>query len=108
MVAETLIRSIESTPEIMGRKPRIAGRRISVQDIVVWHEHEGKSPDEIAAEYELTLAEVHAALSYYFAHRAEIDCAIKEADEFATNLRRLTPSILTRKLQEWKRHGAVS
>lgn len=106
MAAETLIRSIESTPGIMGGKPRIAGRRISVQDIVVWHEYEGKSPDEIAAEYDLNLAEVHAALSYYFAHHAEIDRAIKEADEFATNLRRQTLSKLTRTLQERKRHGA--
>ncbi|WP_333364954.1 DUF433 domain-containing protein [Microcoleus sp. herbarium14] len=29
---------IEITPGICGGKPRIAGHRIRVQDIVVWHE----------------------------------------------------------------------
>ena len=29
---------IEITPGICGGKPRIAGHRIRVQDIVIWHE----------------------------------------------------------------------
>jgi uncharacterized protein (DUF433 family) len=106
MATEALIRYIESTPDIMGGKPRIAGHRISVQDVAVWHEYRGKSPDEIATEYSLTLAQVHAALSYYFEHRSEIDQAISEAETFADELRLRTPSKLTRKLQERKRHGA--
>src|SRR5262245_8430602 len=70
---KTLDQHIEITPGIAGGKPRIAGHRITVQDIVVWHEWMGRSADEIAAEYNLTLADVYAALAYYFDHRAEMD-----------------------------------
>jgi len=48
MTAKTLDEHIVSTPGVLGGKPRIAGHRISVQDIMVWHELMGaartKSP----------------------------------------------------------------
>ena len=56
MTVETLDRHIESTPDVAGGKPRIAGRRITVQNIAIWHERMGLSADEIATEYDLTLA----------------------------------------------------
>ena len=58
-----------------GASRDIAGHRITVQDIVVWHERMGRDADQIAAEYDLTLADVYAALAYYFTHRQEIDGA---------------------------------
>ena len=61
----TLDRQIEITPGVVGGKPRIAGHRISVQDIVIWHERMGLNADAIAAEYDLTLADIYAALAYY-------------------------------------------
>jgi len=72
---------------VAGGKPRIAGHRITVQDIAIWHERLGKSPDEIAAEYNLSLAAVYAALAYYFDHRAEIDRTIEEGQAFAEAVR---------------------
>ena len=72
---------IESTPEVLGGKPRIAGRRIAVQDIVVWHERMGRSADEIASEYNLTLSSIYAALAYYYDHREEIDESLRRGDE---------------------------
>ncbi len=89
---------IEITPGIVGGKPRISGHRITVQNIAVWHERMGKSADEIATEYDLTLADVYAALAYYFDHRDEIDKSIREGENFAEELRRSTPSKLARKL----------
>lgn len=71
MSAPVLERHIETTPGVAGGKPRIAGHRITVQDIVVRHERMGRSADEICAEYDLTLADVYAALAYYFDHREE-------------------------------------
>jgi uncharacterized protein (DUF433 family) len=68
---------IVSTPEVMGGKPRIAGHRISVQDVAIWHERLGMGVDEIAHEYQLSLADVHAALSYYYAHREDIAASIQ-------------------------------
>lgn len=89
---------IEITPGIAGGKPRIVGHRITVQNIVVWHERMGKSADEIAAEYDLTLAEVYAALTYYFDHRHEIDKTIQKSGVFIETLRKKTPSKLQQKL----------
>jgi uncharacterized protein (DUF433 family) len=52
---------IEITPGICGGKPRIAGHRIRVQDIVIWHEQMGMSPDEILYHYpSITLSDVYA------------------------------------------------
>jgi uncharacterized protein (DUF433 family) len=99
MKPTTLDQHIESTPGISGGKPRIAGHRITVQNIAVWHERLGKSADEIAAEYDLTLADVYAALAYYFDHRAEIDQSIAEGRAFAEALRQRTPSKVREKLQ---------
>lgn len=97
MAAKTLDEHIEVTPGIVGGKPRIAGRRISVQNIVVWHERMGRSADEISTEYDLTLADVYAALAYYFDHRAQIDESIREGEAFAEALRERTPSKVSRK-----------
>jgi uncharacterized protein (DUF433 family) len=94
MSVQTLDQHIEITPDVAGGKPRIAGRRITVQNIVIWHERMGLIPDEIATEYDLTLAEVYAALAYYFDHRAEIDQSISESEAFVEALRENTPSIL--------------
>jgi uncharacterized protein (DUF433 family) len=48
----------------VGGKLRIAGHRITVQNIVIWHERLGLSADEIATEYGLSLADLYAALAY--------------------------------------------
>jgi len=69
-----------------------------VQDIVIWHEWQGRTADEIAADYDLALAEVHAALAYYFDHQADIDRDIKEDEAFVDALRSRTPSKVTPKL----------
>jgi uncharacterized protein (DUF433 family) len=96
MVAQ--IEHIVMDPGISGGKPRIAGHRITVQNIAVWHEHMGLSPDEIATEYDLTLGEVYAALAYYHDHRAEIDASVVADESLAEEVRRQTPSKLTQKL----------
>jgi len=87
MVTQTLNQHIEVTPGIAGGKPRIAGHRITVQNIAIWHERMGKTSDEIAAEYDLILADVHAALAYYFDHQEEIDRSIIEDEAFVESLR---------------------
>ena len=100
MVMESLDQHIEITPGIAGGKPRIAGHRITVENIVIWHERMGKCADEIASEYDLTLADVYAALAYYYDHRAEIDKNDgQESKAFVEALRRTTPSKL-QKLQQ--------
>lgn len=100
MSFETVLdRHIEITVGVASGKPRIAGHRITVQNVVIWHEWMGLSADEIAAEYGLTLSEVYAALAYYYDHRAEIDDSIRADQAFVEELRRLTPSKLLEKLR---------
>ena len=107
MTTKTLDQHIEITPGVAGGKPRIAGHRITVQNIAIWHERLGKSADEIASEYDLTLADIYAALAYYFDHRAEIDRSIEEGEAFAEALRQRTPSKVRQKLQERKGYGSA-
>lgn len=92
MTSHTLDQHIEITPGVVGGKPRIAGHRITVMDIAIWHDRLGHSPDEIATEYGLSLADVYAALAYYHDHRAEIDEQMRAGQEFAEALRQKTPS----------------
>jgi uncharacterized protein (DUF433 family) len=89
------VHHIQITPGVCGGKPRVAGHRITVQDIAIWHERLGRSVDEIASEYGLSLAEIHAALSYYHDHREELDESIRQGDAFVQALRQRTPSKLS-------------
>jgi uncharacterized protein (DUF433 family) len=90
---------IEKTPGVVGGKARIAGHRIRVLDIVAWHEKRGLAPDEIVALFPgLTLADVHAALAYYFDHRAEIEAEFRAETELAERLKPQFPSKLQQKL----------
>ncbi|WLT37387.1 DUF433 domain-containing protein [Synechocystis sp. B12] len=86
-MATTLINHIEITPGTCGGKPRIAGHRITVQDIVIWHERMGLSPDEIVYHHpSITLADVYAALSYYHDHLEEIRQGIIDDKIFAEEM----------------------
>ena len=100
MTVHGLDRHIDITPGIAGGKPRIAGHRITVHDIAVWHVQMGKTVVEICAEYDLELAAVHAALAYYYDHREEIDRKLVADEELVERLRRSTPSALEQRLKD--------
>jgi uncharacterized protein (DUF433 family) len=92
---------IEITPGVLGGKPRIAGHRISVAQIAEMYLKMGESIEEIATEYNLSPASVHAAMTYYYEHREEIDRRTAESDAFIEELKRQTPpSPLQEKLRE--------
>jgi uncharacterized protein (DUF433 family) len=86
---------IEITPGVCGGKPRIAGSRIRVQDLVVWSERMGLSADEIVSRYpHLTLADVYSGLAYYHDHREAIDADMEAGRALVEEMRRLYPSKL--------------
>ena len=90
---------IVKTPDTCGGKARIVGHRVRVQDIVIWHEHQGLTPDEIVAQIPtITLADVHVALAYYFDHVQEIQEEMRADREFADEFRHNHPSLLDEKL----------
>ncbi len=67
---------IESNPQVWGGRTCIVGTRIRVQDIYVWHELQGQSPEEIVTNFsQLTLADGHASLVYYD-HRGDIETEV--------------------------------
>lgn len=95
-----LTQHITKTPGVCGGRACIAGHRIRVMDIVVWHERRGYTPDEIVDMFPgITLADVHAALAYYFDHREEIEADLREEAETAESLRARFPSKLQEKLR---------
>jgi hypothetical protein len=68
-------------------------------DIVVWHEMRGYSPDEIVAMFPgITLADVYAALAYYFDNRQEIEDEFRKEDQIAEQLKARGPSKAQEKL----------
>lgn len=82
----------------VGGQPHIAGHRITVKQIVVWHDLMGKSPDEIAHEYGLTLSDVYAALYYFHENPAEIHEAIRLELAVVANGKLKSPSKLQSRL----------
>jgi uncharacterized protein (DUF433 family) len=60
---DTVSGHITITLGVAGGKPRIAGHRITVPDIVIWHARLNVSANEFASEYGLTRAGVYAALA---------------------------------------------
>ena len=98
MDPKTIDAHIELTPGVVGGRPQIAGRRIAVQHVAVWHERIGQSAEEIAAEHDLSLADVYAALAYYHDHRDEIDAAIREDASLADAFERENVSQVRRRL----------
>jgi len=98
---------IEMRPSaIHGQKACVAGTRISVEDIYVWYELMGKTPDQIVTEYPmLTLPQVYAALAYYFDHTEEIRQHIKRGREEAERIKAANPPKLPGKLADMDANG---
>src|SRR5882757_8596464 len=91
---------ITQTPGICGGKPCIAGSRIRVQDIYVWHELQSQSVDEIISKFpQLTHADVYAALAYFWDNRQAMLDEMKAEDAMVEDLKRSMPSKLHAKLR---------
>lgn len=90
---------IVSKPEVCGGKPCIAGTRIRVQDIYIWHEMQGVSADEIVSRFpHLSMADVYAALTYYWLYRDDIHRHMDEETEVFRQMKEKYPSPLKQKL----------
>jgi uncharacterized protein (DUF433 family) len=88
----------------------IAGTRVRVRDIYAHSEIHGESPEEIVAALpNLTLAQVHAALSYYFENRETVLEEVRRDDEFVRLMRnKLGPGPLEQKLKGTDASDAIS
>ncbi|HTA89804.1 MAG TPA: DUF433 domain-containing protein [Polyangiaceae bacterium] len=78
-----------------GDAPVVRGTRIRVSQIASETEHGGMTPDEvIEAHPHLSLADVHAALAFYFDNRESIRREWDEARALSTELQRKYPGRL--------------
>jgi uncharacterized protein (DUF433 family) len=98
-MADVSSEHIEKTPDVCGGRACIAGHRIRVMDIAVLHEKRGMSAEEIVHQYPgITLADVHAALSYFLDHRSEIEAEFRQDEEAVGRLLARRPSKVVAKL----------
>jgi len=67
---------IERRPGVQGGDACIVGTRIAVWVLAAMHKQGDTAEDILEAYPNLTAAQVHAALSYYYDNRAEIDAVI--------------------------------
>ena len=92
MPAQVLpIESVVSDPEVRGGRPVVAGTALRVSDLASYHTLAGLTPEELSVQFDLDLARVHAALAYYYQHKAAVDAEIRaNTDEAEIWRQRLT------------------
>ncbi len=74
-------------------RPVVRGTDIKVSQIAFEYEHHGMTPDEIVeAHPHLTLADVHAALTYFYDHMEAIRADWRETDRIVAEMKKKFPS----------------
>ncbi len=81
------INLIATNPQIRGGRPYILGTSLTVADIVTAKIYQLLDADGVADYYEIPLQQVHAALAYYYEHKAEIDQDVQRSRELAHEMR---------------------
>lgn len=72
---------IVTTDGVLGGDPRLEGRRIGVYHIYQRYVDGDETPEEIAASYGISIAEVHTALAYAFSNPDELRAIEKRNQE---------------------------
>lgn len=64
--------------EVLGGEPHIEGTRVGVRHVVALAIDGGQSPAYVAEQFDITLAQVHEALAYYYTNPDEVRAAERE------------------------------
>ncbi len=79
---------VTKSPGVCGGKACIDGTRIRVNNVVFLHKN-GANDETIREAYpDLTPAQIHAALAYYYDNGDEIDAELAADEAWAASLRR--------------------
>ncbi len=79
--------TLTETPDVCGGRLRIAGTRVTVNQIA-WLYKQGEPPEEIAQHFpQLHLAQIYAALAHYHANREQVEEALEAERSEAEKLR---------------------
>ena len=83
----------------------ISGANTKVVEVVLDKMAYGWSPEEMHRQHpHLSMAQIHAALSYYYEHQDEVDADIERRDRYVEELRAQQPdSPLRQRLRALKR-----
>jgi len=85
---------------------RITGSRVSLESIIVPF-LDGASPETLVDEFPtLTLEQVYGAITFYLAHRTELDAYLKETEELWQEARKSQspiPAALRERLERARR-----
>jgi uncharacterized protein (DUF433 family) len=77
--------------------PWIVGANTKVVEVVLDKMAYGWSPEEMHRQHShLSMAQIHAALSYYYEHQDEVDADIERRDRYVEELRAQQTNPLTR------------
>jgi uncharacterized protein (DUF433 family) len=88
---------IVKRPGYCGGKAAIDNTRVRVNNVVFLH-NQGKNPEEIRVTYpDLSLAQVHAALAYYYDHKEEIEAELAADADWADEHEREKAEHLSRR-----------
>jgi uncharacterized protein (DUF433 family) len=68
-------------------RPVIEGTTVRVEQIVLNHRGSAASPEQLAADANLTLPQICAALLYYYEHQSEMDDEIERGRKRASRMR---------------------
>ena len=85
---------IVKEPGFCGGKATIDDTRVRVNN-VAWLAQRGLTPQQVVEHYpDLTLAQVHAALAYYYDNKAEIEAELAAQDQAAADFESRKAEIL--------------
>jgi len=88
----------------------IAGTSLKVAHVAIDAQTWGLTPQQIHDNFpHLSLAQIHAALAYYYDHRDEVEAQIARDTEAYERLRAEFPNPLTREQlhQRWQEHQSA-
>ena len=77
---------IVRTDGVLGGEPRLDGHRISVLQVADMVLEAGHQPEYVADQLDISLAEVHSALAYYYEHPSEMDEIRERHDRLESEL----------------------
>ena len=77
---------VVATEDVLGGKPRLDGRRVSVLQAAELIVNHGDDPADVADQFDISLAEVHEALAYYYNNVDEMETYRQRHEELLETL----------------------
>jgi uncharacterized protein (DUF433 family) len=78
--AKTVYSHVTKQPGVRGGRPCIDDTRVAVVDIVAMLKQHNSAEQMLLAYPSLNLAQIHAAISYYYENQKEIEAELAEDD----------------------------